>query len=56
MDVNAYLKRIGAEKPDKIDREALDKLVQAHHLSVPFEDLECNYLKKKGFFGPGCIV
>ncbi len=52
MDVNAYLKRIGATKPDVLDREALDKLVQAHHLSVPFEDLECNYLKNKVSLDP----
>ena len=47
MDVNAYLKRIGLEKPTVLDREALDKLIRAHQCTVPFEDLECNYLKKK---------
>ena len=55
MDVNAYLKRIGAVNPEKIDREALDKLVQAHHLSVPFEDLECNYLKKRVSLDPDVL-
>lgn len=47
MDINAYLKRIGLEKPAKLDRETLDKIVQAHQCSIPFEDLECNYLKKR---------
>ena len=30
-----------------MDKEALDGIIRAHQCSIPFEDLECNYLKKR---------
>ncbi|MBR5337975.1 MAG: arylamine N-acetyltransferase [Lachnospiraceae bacterium] len=47
MDINAYLKRIGLDKPEVLDKESLDRIIRAHQCSIPFEDLECNYLKKR---------
>ena len=52
MDVNAYLERIGMERPAVLDRDALDALTKAHQCQVPFEDLECNYLKNRVFLDP----
>ncbi|TLQ45964.1 arylamine N-acetyltransferase family protein [Streptomyces marianii] len=37
--VDAYLRRIGAERPDRADRDALRELQQRHLRSVPFENL-----------------
>ncbi|MCZ7460317.1 arylamine N-acetyltransferase family protein [Streptomyces sp. WMMC940] len=37
--VDAYLGRIGAERPHRADREALRELQQRHLRSVPFENL-----------------
>ncbi|OZM70566.1 acetyltransferase [Amycolatopsis antarctica] len=39
MDVNAYLERIGAHRPDRPDAEALRDLHERHLRSVPFENL-----------------
>ncbi|MDI9884172.1 arylamine N-acetyltransferase [Streptomyces sp. HNM0645] len=36
---DAYLRRIGAERPDRADRDALRELQQRHLRSVPFENL-----------------
>ncbi|MBE6015087.1 MAG: arylamine N-acetyltransferase [Lachnospiraceae bacterium] len=47
MDLKAYYERLGIERPAVLDKAALDKIIQAHQCSIPFEDLECNYLKKK---------
>ncbi|MEV4939071.1 arylamine N-acetyltransferase family protein [Streptomyces zaomyceticus] len=38
-DVEAYLRRIGAERPDREDSEALRELHLRHLLTVPFENL-----------------
>ena len=40
LDVNAYLRRIGAERPRELNPESLQRLVRAHLEQVPFEDLE----------------
>lgn len=37
--VDAYLERIGCERPQKLDREALDGIIYAHQCSIPFETL-----------------
>ena len=55
MDVNAYLKRIGVEKPTVLNKETLDMLIRAHQCTVPFEDLECNYLKKRVSLDPDVL-
>ncbi|MCX4980845.1 arylamine N-acetyltransferase [Streptomyces sp. NBC_00572] len=38
-DVRAYLRRIGAERPDRADTDALRDLQLRHLLTVPFENL-----------------
>ncbi|WP_406058159.1 arylamine N-acetyltransferase [Streptomyces sp. NBC_01077] len=38
-DVQAYLQRIGAERPDRADADALRDLQLRHLLTVPFENL-----------------
>ncbi|MFH9722088.1 arylamine N-acetyltransferase [Streptomyces sp. NPDC017254] len=38
-DVEAYLRRIGAERPDREDSDALRELHLRHLLTVPFENL-----------------
>ena len=40
FDVNAYLARIGAERPQALTPQSLQKLVRAHLEQVPFENLE----------------
>lgn len=39
-DVDAYLARIGIERPQELTLECLDALVFAHQCAVPFEDLD----------------
>lgn len=39
-DVDAYLERIGMERPKQLTKEYLDELVLAHQCSVPFENLD----------------
>ncbi len=38
--VSAYLERIGAERPDRLDAAALRHLHERHSLSVPFETID----------------
>ena len=38
--IDAYLTRIGAERPTRLDAEALARLQERHVLSVPFENLD----------------
>ena len=38
--VDAYLERIGAERPDVLDLDALARLQHAHLVAVPFENLD----------------
>lgn len=38
--VDAYLARIGAERPDVLDLDALARLQHAHLVAVPFENLD----------------
>lgn len=38
--VDAYLDRIGAERPDVLDLDALARLQHAHLVAVPFENLD----------------
>lgn len=38
--VSAYLRRIGAERPERLDAEALRYLHERHSLSVPFETID----------------
>ncbi|MEO0493711.1 MAG: arylamine N-acetyltransferase [Actinomycetota bacterium] len=38
--VDAYLERIGAERPDTLDLAALAQLQHAHLVAVPFENLD----------------
>lgn len=40
LDVDAYLARIGAQRPEERTPESLSVLVRAHLTHVPFEDLE----------------
>ena len=40
LDVDAYLARIGAERPQALTPQSLQKLVRAHLEQVPFENLE----------------
>ena len=40
LDVDAYLARIGAERPQALNPQSLQKLVRAHLEQVPFENLE----------------
>lgn len=42
VDVDAYLERIGAERPEKADLEALAYLQERHLRSVPFETFDFN--------------
>lgn len=39
-DREEYLKRIGASLPETLDLDALNRLIYAHHCSVPFENLD----------------
>ena len=39
-DVDAYLERIGYDGPRECTIEVLDRLLECHQMSVPFEDLE----------------
>jgi N-hydroxyarylamine O-acetyltransferase len=43
MEVESYLRRIGAERPPEPDAEALARLHQAHLLAVPFENLSIGW-------------
>jgi len=45
-DVDAYLQRIGMERPKELTKEYLDELVFAHQCSVPFENLDIYELHK----------
>ncbi|HHU05025.1 MAG TPA: arylamine N-acetyltransferase [Clostridiales bacterium] len=45
-DVDAYLERIGMERPKQLTKEYLDELVMAHQCSVPFENLDIYDLHK----------
>lgn len=38
--VDAYLERIGAERPDVLDLDALARLQHAHLVAVPFENID----------------
>lgn len=38
--LDAYLRRIGIEKPVRPDRETLDRLQRAHRLAITFENLD----------------
>ncbi|MEM8705781.1 MAG: arylamine N-acetyltransferase [Actinomycetota bacterium] len=38
--VDAYLERIGADRPDTLDLDALARLQHAHLVAVPFENLD----------------
>lgn len=40
MDVDAYLKRIGADRPSRVDVAALRELQERHLATVPFENLD----------------
>ncbi|MDT0345816.1 arylamine N-acetyltransferase family protein [Streptomyces litchfieldiae] len=40
FDVDAYLERIGAERPKRVDYEALCYLQERHMMSVPFETVD----------------
>ena len=40
LDINAYLARMGAERPRELSPESLQRLVRAHLEHIPFEDLE----------------
>ena len=40
LDVDAYLRRIGAERPKTLTPQSLSGLVRAHLEQVPFESLE----------------
>ncbi len=44
-DPEAYLQRIGAHR-SPCSLSALDELILAHQLAVPFEDLDCYYTKQ----------
>ena len=39
LDLERYLRRLGAERPSRPDAEALSRLHEAHLLAVPFENL-----------------
>lgn len=52
MDLKAYYERIKLERPTKLDKNALDEIVRAHQCTIPFEDLESNYLKKQVSINP----
>ncbi len=39
LDLERYLRRLGAERPSEPDAEALSRLHEAHLLAVPFENL-----------------
>ncbi|TLQ42458.1 arylamine N-acetyltransferase family protein [Streptomyces marianii] len=41
--VDAYLERIGAERPERADSAALRRLQERHVLSVPFENLDYHF-------------
>jgi len=45
-DTDAYLRRIGMERPRQLTKEYLDELVLAHQCSVPFENLDIYDLHK----------
>ncbi|MEK8172886.1 arylamine N-acetyltransferase [Streptomyces sp. M19] len=40
FDVDAYLDRIGAKRPERRDYEALSYLMERHMMTVPFETLD----------------
>ncbi len=40
FDIDAYLDRIGLERPERADRESLKALHVAHLVAVPFENLD----------------
>jgi N-hydroxyarylamine O-acetyltransferase len=42
IDVDAYLRRIGAQRPDRADLETLAHLQERHLRSVPFETIDFN--------------
>lgn len=43
---DAYLERLGMQRPEQLTKEYLDKLVMAHHCKVPFENLDIYELHK----------
>ncbi|MEV4443054.1 arylamine N-acetyltransferase [Streptomyces sp. NPDC049577] len=42
VDVDAYLERIGAKRPERLDLAALAHLQERHIMSVPFETIDFN--------------
>lgn len=46
MNTQGYLKRIGYRGSLKTDRETLEKLAQAHLLSIPFENFDIHLRRK----------
>lgn len=40
FDLSAYLDRIGLDSPPPVSVEGLERLVRAHRLSIPFENLD----------------
>ena len=55
LDINAYLRRIGAERPRERNPESLQKLVRAHLEQVPFEDLELTEEKARPSLEPEAL-
>ncbi len=45
-DVDKYLERIGMSRPEKLDKEYLDKLIVSHQMHVPFDTLDVGLLGK----------
>lgn len=46
-NIEEYLKRIGAKRPEKANLESLNNLIYANQCSVPFENLDIIELKKR---------
>jgi len=45
-DIDAYLKRIGMNRPEELTKEYLDELIYQHQLHVPFDTLDVGLLNK----------
>lgn len=43
---DAYLERLGMQRPKQLTKEYLDELVKAHQCNIPFENLDIYDLKK----------
>ncbi|MBE6039025.1 MAG: arylamine N-acetyltransferase [Anaerofustis stercorihominis] len=46
-DIDKYLERIGLSRPEKIDLESLNAIINAHQLHIPYDSLDVGLLNRE---------